>query len=199
MKDERKKPLIAGVERSLRSLPFRFHRKRLEWSAALPETTIAIALDRSRFGDIYQIELGAHPNEFVNPYYPFKREDISSYAVRAGEKRVIPAGMDLRCFDLEIPMDPADREDCVAGVVALLVPSLVEWSTIEGLRTLAADPKRAFFVHDSLTKWLGVPLRKLPPGSRTAEREGPPLASPEPARGESRIGDVIVRPYERRE
>ena len=196
MKDDDKKPLIAGVERSL---PFPFRRKRLDWSAELPETTIAIRLDRSRFSGEYTIQLGVHPKEFVNPYYAFKREDISTYGARLWGERLVPAGTDLRCFDVDVPMEAADREHGVAGVIALVVPSLLNWSTLEGLRALAADPKLAHHVHDSLTQWLGVPLRELPPGTRTLEREGPPATPLELPPHWTLVDGVIVRPYEPRE
>jgi len=194
VKDERLAPLIAGVERSL---PFRFRRRRLNWWAELPETTIAINL-AARFTPRYYIELGVQPNAFVNPYYPFKADEVSTYGARERGDRLIPAGTDVRCFDLDVPMDPAEREDRVAAVIALLAPSLLEWSTLDGLRTLAADPVRAYCVHDALTTWLGVPLRELPPGTRTLEREGPPAAPLELQPGWERRGGVIIRPYEPR-
>ena len=194
LKDDPKKPLIAGVQRSL---PFRFRRRRLNWWAEVPETTIAINLC-ARFRPRYHIELGAQPNAFVNPFYGFVPHDISTYGARERGDRLVPVGTDLGCFDLDIPMDPAEREDRVAAVIALLVPYVLEWSTLDGLRRLAADPVRAYCVHDALTEWLGVPLRELPPGSRTLAREGPPAAPPELLPGQYRIGEVIVRPYQRR-
>jgi hypothetical protein len=180
LKDDGKKPLIAGVERSL---PFGFRRRRLSWSATLAETTIGLGLDRSRWSAKYQILLGVQPNDFINPYFSFERDVMSGYGVRAWGEFLLPEGTDLRCFDLDSAMEPAERADLVAPVIALLVPYLLEWSTIEGLRAIAARQSPAYSVHNALKRWLGVPLPPLPPGARSAEYENPkPFLTPPPPR-----------------
>ena len=130
----------------------------------------------------YDIELGVEPNEFVNPYFSFAPHDVSSYGVRERADRLVPAGTDLNCFNLDIEMEPTEREDRVAAVIALVIPYLLQWSTLDGLTLLAADPARQFIVHSALKRWLCVPLPPLRPYARNLDYENPlPLATRRPS------------------
>ncbi len=158
MKEERLKPLIAGVKRSL---PFHFRRKRLRWSTVRPEATIGLSA-WARFSGRYTVELGAQPNDFVNPAFAFNRDDISTYGFRERADDLVPAGTDLAALDLDHLMDPAEREERVAEIIALLIPNLVAWSTLDGLREAAIHPTQRFSMHDALRRWLGVPPKVRP-------------------------------------
>ncbi|MDQ6925386.1 MAG: hypothetical protein M3154_04025 [Candidatus Eremiobacteraeota bacterium] len=167
MKDDHLKPLIAGVNRSL---PLRFRRKRLRWSAVLPETTLGINLS-ARFSGRYTIEVGAQPNDFVNPYYSFERDDISTYGFRQRADRLVSAGTDLTALDLDIAMDAAEREERVAEIFAQLVPHVLAWSTLDGLRDVAVHPTHQFSMRDALRRWLGAPPKVRSAGERAGFSE----------------------------
>ena len=159
-KSEAKKPLVNGVERALPDAPF--DRKKLTWSAELAEATVALALQRPWI--TYAVELGVQPNGFVNPFYAFRRDDVSTYGLRVWVKFLAADDFDDSFLNLDVEMDAAVREEKVAEYIGRFAsPFLERFATVDALRPLTQKRPKGVTLHPALQAWLDAPEATPPP------------------------------------
>ena len=79
MDDPRRIARAAGDD-AFRETPFRRDVRKLLWSARYDAVTVALELQRSRWGPEFYVNVGAHIDGIVQPY-GFDPRDVSSYVL----------------------------------------------------------------------------------------------------------------------
>ena len=135
--DPRRIARAAGDE-AFRGTPFRRDVRKLLWSARNDTVTVALELQRSRWGPQFYVNVGAHIDGIVQPL-AFDPRDVTSYvAYTRLDSHAKTFDETLLNFGRDVPEHA--RLAAIAGELRThALPLLARWSTPEGMREFAAE------------------------------------------------------------
>ena len=128
----------AAGDGAFRGTPFRRDVRKLLWTARYDSVTVALEFQRSRWGPLFYVNVGAHIDGIVQPL-PFDPREISSYVAYTRLEKHAPS-FDETLLDFRRDVPEAARLAAITGALrAQALPLLAHWSTPEGMREFAAE------------------------------------------------------------
>jgi hypothetical protein len=136
--DDARRIVRAAGDEVFRGTPFRRDVRKLIWIARYDTLTVALDLQRSRFGPVFYANAGAHMDGIAQPY-PFDPRDISTYVLYTRLSSHAKT-FDETLLDIRGDVPEQERRAAITGELRThALPLLARWSTPDGMREFAAE------------------------------------------------------------